>query len=180
VSQGEVIELEPPLPGLARMVRIEFRNGDMGRLSRSEPCSRVEATHAEIHTEGPTGKKTKEDVELAVVDDYLKAVDAFRRRIFEKQQENDVAKEVRQEHLALRAQVQAAFSSPCTRCGVDRERGEDQHVVVGRPPDQDARTSTTTGFISMPTITYVEYVCPVCGSVEWFRRSHLEHPPPGG
>jgi hypothetical protein len=87
---------------------------------------------------------------------------------------------VRKEHLARRVEVQATFSSPCTRCGVDRERGDDRHVVVGRPPDQDARTSTTTGFVSMPTVTYVEYVCPVCGSVEWFRRNHLEHPPPGG
>ena len=61
-----------------------------------------------------------------------------------------------------------------------RERGDDRNVVVGGGPDSEMRTSAASGFVSMPTVTYVEYVCPVCGSVEWFRRNHLEHPPPGG
>ena len=99
MSTGEVIQLEPPLPGLARSVRIEFRSGGMGKLARSHPATRVEATHAEIVTVGPTGKDTKEDVEVAFVDEYLRSVEEFRRRIFEKQQEHEVEKEVRQEHL---------------------------------------------------------------------------------
>ena len=178
-DQGEVIELHPPLPGLARSIRIEFRSGGTGRLARSAPSLRVAATHAEIRTVGPTGKEVKEDVELAAVDDLLRAVDEFRDAVAAKRAEHVQEKEERAEHLVVRAQVQASFSSPCVRCGVDRERGDDRHVVVGRPADQEMRASTTTGFVSMPTVTYVEYLCSVCGSVEWFRQGHLDHPKPG-
>ena len=177
-DQGEVIELHPPLPGLAQSIRIEFRAGGMGRLARSRPSSRLEASHAEITTVGPTGKAAKEDVEVAVVDDLLRKVDEFRGAVAAKRAEHVQEKEIRAEHLARRAEVQASFTSPCSRCGVDRERGDDRHVVVGKPPDQDSRVSTAGSFISLPTITYVEYVCPVCGSVEWFRHGHLDHPKP--
>jgi hypothetical protein len=179
MSKGEVIELHPPLPGLPLSVHIEFRSGAMGKLKRSAPSSRVEATHAEIITVTTGGKEMKEEVELAVVDEYLRKVDEFRERIAEKREVNAQQRVVSEAHVARRAEVQASFSSPCARCGVDRERGDDRHVVVGAPSDGTNRTSTATGFISMPTVTYVEYVCPVCGSVEWFRRNHLEHPPPG-
>ena len=55
------IALDPGLAGgplvagvvaslLAQSIRIEFRSGGMGRLSRSSPAPRAEATHAEIRT----------------------------------------------------------------------------------------------------------------------------------
>jgi len=180
MSKGEVIDLHPPLPGLPLSVHIEFRSGGMGKLKRSEPSTRVEATHAQIITVTSAGKEIKEEVELSVVDEYLRKVGEFQGRVADKRVQHDGRREVTDAHLARRAEVKASFSSPCVRCGVARERGDDRNVVVGGGPDSEMRTSAASGFVSMPTVTYVEYVCPVCGSVEWFRRNHLEHPPPGG
>jgi uncharacterized protein YcbX len=171
---GEIIELEPPLPGLARSVRIEFRSGDMGRLKRSAPAHRVDATHAVVTTVSATGKEVREDVEVQAVDQLMATVEEFRTKVSAKRADNVAKRADTEAQVVRRAEVAATFSSPCTRCGVDREHSQTQHVVTGS--GDNTPTSTTTGWVSLPTLPYAEYICPICGSVEWFRLGYLDHP----
>lgn len=173
-EDGEVLELVPPLPGLAKAIRVEYRRGGGGLRRKGDPATRATAEFALVHTTGPTGKADEERLDLDAVDALLAEVEQLRAKIEARRGEQATERAETDAHMARRAEVAAAFSSPCARCGVEREHAGPLHLAVGDPDRQ--RTSTGTGWVSQVTTTFEEYRCPVCGSVELFRRGALDHP----
>ena len=177
-DDGEVIELGPPLPGLATRATIRFLSGGDGLLARARATSRAEADHAVLELHHGDRDAEERRLELADVEPYLAEVRAVQAAVGAKRAENLANRRTPEEAAALRAERSAGVRPRCPHCDVAREHRGRRNLTSIADPTRISRADASVSNLGYEPVEL--YVCPVCGSIELFAPGGLDHPLGGG
>lgn len=173
MSDGEVIELVAPLPGLAASGTIRFLTGGEGLLQRAKPCSRAEADHA-VLTLRLAGGDEERRLELAEVEPYLAEVRAFQAGVAAKKAANLADRRTPEEVAGERAARSARVRPTCPYCGIAREHRGRRNLTHVSDPTRISRADASVSNLGYEPVEL--YACPDCGSIELFAPGGLDHP----
>lgn len=154
----EVVELEAPLPGLARSATVTYRASGGG----------------EVVVVGPDGDSTTTRLDADGLRAWVDDARAFQARVAARREANAADAAADAELAATRAERSASIRPACPYCGVPREhRGRKDLAFVHDTESVDWTRQTSW----LPSTVAMElYACPRCGSAEWFTAGELDHP----
>lgn len=154
-----VHRLGPPLPELARSATVTISDDDIW---------------ARLEVEDANGRTSGRDVTPDEARAYLASVDELVARVAAARQRQVVDAAADDARLPVRQRLQSELVSTCPHDG-ERRAHEGRVMLLTSPSPQGISVQHGIGW-GTGAVTYEQYVCRTCGSVELFLPGALTHP----